>query len=319
MDRPVIALGSAQIKGSRAEQQDSLAFGDVEDKEFVEHGGVLAVVADGIGGHAHGGEASRRAVAAFMREYQAKPLPESIPSALYHALLQANRAVLAFADSRGETENCGTTLVAAVIHPNTGILHWIGVGDSRLYCLREGQLVQFTADANVGRHHIKKVASGMSSRDGLIWEESWQRLTSFVGKKNLVAIDRSLKPFPLHEGDIAVLCTDGIYQALSEQDLVQCLWHEPQTACLKIIQRIVDKKKQNQDNATVAVLAYGFKQAPQADLVNHYAIVRVKDNNKAKSGRAKGAPINGSIHRWLIAGGVLALAVLLVGIVMILR
>ena len=51
MDRPVIALGSAQIKGSRAEQQDSLAFGDVEDKEFVEHGGLLAVVADGIGGH----------------------------------------------------------------------------------------------------------------------------------------------------------------------------------------------------------------------------------------------------------------------------
>ena len=275
-----ITLGGAQILGKREEQQDAIAFSDKEDREFVEHGGILAVVADGIGGHAHGGGASRRAVAAFRRDYSAKPRMASIPDALYHAMGQANQAVLKFAESHGESDNCGTTLIATVVHPDSSTLYWCSAGDSRLYFFREGQLVQFTSDANYGCQLIKKVARGILSREGLSLDGNHNKLTSYLGIRKLVNIDLSIRPFPLHEGDIVLLCTDGVYQALAKEELVECLLDEPELASEKLVQMILKKDFENQDNATVAILAYGFIESQRVALPN---ATTINQNNESDS------------------------------------
>jgi len=165
-----INLGTAQMLGSRQDQQDAYGISDKDDTGFVEYGGVLAVIADGIGGHAHGAEASHKGVGAFIRHYQVNPQKPNIPQALFHALIHANRAVLEFAESQGEAENCGTTLLAVALHPNSSALYWISVGDSRMYFWRDGELALFTADANYGSHLIKKFARGTASRDDLYAE-----------------------------------------------------------------------------------------------------------------------------------------------------
>jgi len=302
-----IQLDTAQILGARQEQQDAFDFTDKDDSGFVEYGGVLAVVADGIGGHAHGGEASHKAVAAFMQHYQAKPRKANIQNALYHALIQANHAVLDFAESQGEIENCGTTLIAAALHPESRTFHWIGVGDSRLYLFRDGQLVQLTVDANVRSHLIKKFARGILSRDELNSEENPHRLTSFLGLKKLSRIDRSIRPFPLHQGDRVLICTDGVYQALGKEELVECLSDDPQTACDRIVQSILNKQLEYQDNATVAVLAFGLEESPKVDLP-------VKSTpTLGMESASKDEPLETRINRkprlWL--WGILAIAVLL--------
>lgn len=263
-----ITAGSAQIKGMREEQQDALGFTQQEDKDFIEHGGILAVIADGIGGHAHGKEASNRAVAAFVQHYAKKPRQVSIQEGLYHALIESNHAVLDFAETQGESENCGTTLVAAVLHSNSNSLYWIGVGDSRLYFFRDNELVQFTSDANYGGYLIRKLARGKASRDDLHAEENSHRLTSFLGVKKFGRIDRSIRAFPLQKGDKVLLCTDGIYQALSKGELIGFLSVEPKQACDRLIQAIVTKNLDHQDNATVVILAYGLKETPKIILTN---------------------------------------------------
>ena len=120
-----LRVGNAQIVGARTDQQDAFGFSDKDDAYFVRHGGVLAVIADGMGGHAYGGEASRIAVKAFLLDYMAKSERVSIPDALYQAFYAANHAVCAFAEEAGEAGNCGTTFVAAVVHLASRSLHWI--------------------------------------------------------------------------------------------------------------------------------------------------------------------------------------------------
>ncbi len=249
-------LGSAQVIGKRQEQQDAFGFTDRGDADFLQHGGVVAVVADGIGGHAHGRQAGQLAVQAFLEDYQSKPKQTTIPDALYHALQAANLAVCGFAEAQGECENCGTTLVAAALHPQSAALYWVGVGDSRLYLLREQQWVQLTADGNYARQIIRKMARGTVIRDEQTPGVNPLALTSFLGKKQLSEIDRAIRPFTVHAGDRLVLCTDGLYESLSTKEILECLCYGPQEACQRLMQSLAAKNLPNQDNATVTVLTY---------------------------------------------------------------
>ena len=77
--------GNASHIGRRQQQQDAYALSDFADTHFIEHGGYLAIVADGIGGMAHGAEASNLATSTFMASYQSKPVLRDIEDALDEA------------------------------------------------------------------------------------------------------------------------------------------------------------------------------------------------------------------------------------------
>ena len=108
-----ILPGNHQHIGTRFEQQDAFAFGDLSDAAFLAHGGALAVLADGMGGLKKGGEAARLAVRVFVDSYLAKSADESMEDALERSIQEANRAVHSFAEEHGLEGSCGTTLVAA--------------------------------------------------------------------------------------------------------------------------------------------------------------------------------------------------------------
>src|ERR1700681_643431 len=120
--------GNAQHIGSRHSQQDSFGFADPDDAPFIEHGGFLAVVCDGMGGMEHGDAASRIAVRAFLDAYLRKSPAETIPTALERSVHEANAQVLEYAGSIGAVESMGTTLVAAVLYERS--LYFVSVGDS---------------------------------------------------------------------------------------------------------------------------------------------------------------------------------------------
>jgi protein phosphatase len=268
MANPNIKIGYAQSIGTRGEQQDALSISDADDIDFVQHGGVLAVVADGIGGHAHGGDASELAVQAFMRAYQRKPRKAAIPEVLLSALRKANAAICEFAEIQGAGDNCGTTLVAAVLHPKSRAFYWVSVGDSRLYLLRGGEWVQITNDGNYAHQWAKKMAKGTLPEEEREVCANPEILTSFLGVKRLDDLDHSLRPFRVQPGDWLVLCTDGLFKALSEQEMVECLRDEPQAACDRLVQAVLAKGLKPQDNCTVAILAYKLPNVPGSSRKN---------------------------------------------------
>ena len=242
--------GNAQHIGSRKDQQDSFAFSDPRNRDFVEHGGFLAVVADGMGGLANGRQASTAAVRTFLSEYERKTLPESIPEAMMRASRAANRAVAAL-NPPGENQT-GSTLVAAVAH--NGLLYWLGMGDSHLYLLRRNELVQVNRDHNFGQRLLDTVARGEISRGEAGDHPERDHLTSFLGMPGNGDVDHNLWPLRLEGGDYIILCTDGIYRALSLAVFAKAFHSRPSEACEAIKRTVLAQRAQNQDNLTIVAI-----------------------------------------------------------------
>ncbi len=246
-----VSPGNCQHIGARSSQQDAFGFSDKDDQVFVAHGGVLAVVADGMGGMAYGGEASHIAVQTFLRSYMAKLVDDSVPVALLQALGDANQAVVNLSQDVGE-EDVGTTLVAAVVHDNA--LHWVSVGDSRLYLLRTGKLTQLTQDHVLAIELDRDAANGVISLEEAQSHPERPALTSFLGRPELDLIDQNPQPVALLDYDRVLLCSDGFYAALEDKEITDCLNGDAQMLTEELVSLVLAKERLGQDNLTVAIL-----------------------------------------------------------------
>jgi serine/threonine protein phosphatase PrpC len=248
----IVCPGNYQQIGARSSQQDAFGFSDKDDLAFVDHGGVLAVVADGMGGMAYGGEASHLAVRTFLRAYMAKQADEPVPKALLRAIAEANQVVTDFSFQLGG-ENIGTTLVAAVIHNDA--LHWVSVGDSRLYLWRNSQLTQVSEDHIYANDLYRAAANGYISREEAKNHPEIRSLTSYLGITSLDLIDHNPQPFPIFVGDRLLLCSDGLYAALQESEIAPLFNQEAQQTAEELVALVLAKDLPDQDNLTVAILA----------------------------------------------------------------
>jgi PPM family protein phosphatase len=244
---------NAQHIGDRRTQQDSFGFGDPENREFVEHGGFLAVVCDGMGGMEFGDAASRAATRAFLDAYQAKTVGESIPGALERSVRTANDAVVALSHSYGLTDGMGTTLVAAALHRAS--LYYISVGDSGLFLSRGDSLPMLNRPHVFANLLDAAVARGTMLRADAETHPERESLTSFIGTESLDEIDRNLEPFPLEAGDAILLASDGLFKTLSPEEMIDCLVGNPQTWPEALVATTIAKKREHQDNVTVLSIA----------------------------------------------------------------
>lgn len=257
-----ILPGNAQHTGARREQQDSFGFTGLTS-EFAAHGGVMAVLADGMGGLALGREASSRAVEKMIEAYTGKTEEESIPAAMQRAVREANRAVLISADAAGIGEgDAGTTIAAVTIH--NGLLYWLSVGDSRIYLWRSGVLRQLSVDHVYSRQLDQKVAKGLITQEQAENDPERAALTSFLGQPEISETCVNEEPFPLKPGDKVVVCSDGLYNTLTEPVMLRLLAAPPQEAAENLVQEAISLQKPHQDNATVAILGYKVELAATA-------------------------------------------------------
>ena len=248
--------GNAQWIGTRAEQQDAFGFAGFDLPYFQDHGGILVVLADGMGGMRDGRTASHLAVQGMLKAYREKQPDESIPDALMRALAVANRAVYELACASGGEGSVGTTLVAAAVC--AGQLFWVAAGDSRLYLFRaaDGSLTECTRDHTYGNEVLVQIVVGERSGDTLAEDLNWEALTSFLGLADVPRVDRNLCPLSLCAGDRLLLCSDGIHAVLSQVELKRSLMADAQVAADALISAVKGKALEDQDNATAAVLLY---------------------------------------------------------------
>ncbi len=246
--------GNAQHIGSREEQQDAFAFSDVSDKKFIRHGGVLAVLADGMGGLADGKAASTLAVRTLMKEYEAKSKTESVPDALARSVLRANGEVNEMARASAMEGNIGTTIAAAVVHQDG--LYWFSAGDSRIYLFRDGELSQITVDHTFALTLGNDVAEGRLSPENAARHPERSYLISFLGLRSIDMTDFNSKPFLLRKNDRILLCSDGLYGTISEREIMEEMLCAPDVAAERLVEKALGKGKRNQDNITVLVMDY---------------------------------------------------------------
>ncbi|OPA79395.1 hypothetical protein BVG16_09960 [Paenibacillus selenitireducens] len=250
---PSIIPGYAQHIGARKEQQDAFGFSPFDDPHAIQRHGVLAVLADGIGGLAMGREAGQLAVETMRLIYEAKMPEDDVMPALIVGIQQANLEVYQLAKQHDLQGSVGTTLAAAVIQDHQ--LYWVSAGDSRIYLYRHHVLTQLTTDHVYATQLNQWVTSGHITEEQAVSHPDRHRLTSYLGLPEVVDIDFNYTPLPIQQGDLVLLCSDGFYQGLTENMLRAAPSLAPQCIAEWLIEQILAEAKPHQDNATVAILA----------------------------------------------------------------
>ena len=249
----LVRVGTEQHIGTRDGQEDCVGVSDFLNLKLVTHGGVLGVLADGMGGYAAGKLASETAVSNFIETYTYKTPTEEIRDAMLRALFNANDAILRVPESIEHEGKVGTTLVAAVIHNRQ--LFWISVGDSRAYLARGDNLVQLTTDHSYATELKRQVAKHSITQKEADEHPEREVLTSFVGVPDLTDIDTNIKPLELEPEDAIILCSDGLYRSLTEDEIFEEITGHPQEIASALVQKVIEKKNSVQDNVSVVVLA----------------------------------------------------------------
>jgi protein phosphatase len=175
----------------------------------------LYVVADGLGAHAAGRQASQTGVAALLR--CAVPEAAETPLAmLRRAVRQANREIHAQAIADARLRGMGTTLAALWLC--AGQAHWAHVGDSRIYLLRGGRLIALTLDHSLATDRAaRRAAAGRAGMPG----DPRHVVTRALGVQPEVEPDTAR--LCTRPGDLFALLTDGISAVLSPEELADIL------------------------------------------------------------------------------------------------
>lgn len=197
--------------GDREEQQDCAGY------ELDSEGGVF-IVCDGMGGHNGGKLAGQIAVDCFFEKCRQVSSETSVDEMLLQAVVASDKEVSGLSDANGARLRAGSTAVATVIKNNS--LYWISVGDSRIYLVRDGQIVQVTEDHNYYLMLNRKLLSGEISQQQYDAEKSkGHALISFLGIDGLPYINRNDSPFEVKSGDSILMTSDGLYKLLSAEEI----------------------------------------------------------------------------------------------------
>lgn len=253
---PGISLGKIHDIGRRDYQQDS--FGQTA---VLRNTGILAVLADGMGGLSGGERVSQKIVMealTFGSTLQANQVPTALPN----MVAGINRAVNQMLGPKG-LYTSGSTVVSALITGNA--LRWISVGDSRVYLYRDGQLSQLSRDHDLLQDWMPDILEGKRSMAEALRDPDGRKLTSFIGMGELRHVDYNRTPVALLPGDRVLLMSDGVYGTVSDAEMAAILRDcgSVQLAASHIGQRIMGAALPYQDNYTLIVLGYDPPDQPR--------------------------------------------------------
>ncbi len=230
----------------RENNEDRALYRQPRDQSEAETKGNLMIVADGVGGHSAGEEASRIAVETISNRFFESS--GQISETLRAAFAEANQAIFRAAQSRFDWQGMGTTSTALAIC--SGQAFAAQVGDSRLYLVREGRIYQLSEDHSAV---MEMVRMGVMTIDEACNHEDRNLILRALGTKPEVAVTIWEKPFPVRGGDSFVLCTDGLFDLVSDEEIKATVTNEtPVAGCQKLVD--LAKAKGGYDNITVGIV-----------------------------------------------------------------
>ena len=237
----------SDIGCQRDNNEDRYAYWEPDADEEFARKGRLAVVADGMGGHEGGQEASRIAVEAI-EEIFAETSGADPQSLLVNGFQIAHERILEYAEGHPELHGMGTTATAIAILGNQ--LYYAHVGDSRLYLVRGQSISRLTNDHSyVGR----LVQNGVISSEEAETHPQRHILTAALGAGAETSPDTPQHPIALQKGDVLVLCTDGLWSLLTEDEIQSAVaGHELPEACQAMVK--MTKDRGGPDNITVQLI-----------------------------------------------------------------
>jgi len=231
-------------KGARDKNEDRMGY-------CYTSGSAMFMLADGMGGHPEGEVAAQLAIQAMAALFQKEAKPElvNVRDFLNNAVRSAHRQILRYAIDRGMLDAPRTTVVLAVIQ--NGAMSWTHCGDSRLYLLRLGELLVRTRDHSLLEQDLLKPSALRSDH-----AKNRNVLFTCLGSPTRPVYEL-VGPVNLQQGDRVMLCSDGLWSALSEQDIVADLMQKPvDLAVPDLVEKALRLAGSHSDNVTCLALEW---------------------------------------------------------------
>ncbi len=225
-------------KGGREKNEDRMGYCYTSES-------AVFLLADGMGGHPEGEVAAQLALQAISSLFQqeARPRLADVPAFLSEALLSAHRKILRYAMDSAALDTPRTTIVVAVLQD--GKLSWTHCGDSRMYLVRESGLVTRTKD-----HSLIEQSLHRPDGNGAKPVHSRNALFSCLGSPTKPIFSLA-GPLPLRHDDRVMLCSDGLWTSVSEDEIVYELSQKPvETAVPDLVEKALRKGGETSDNVT---------------------------------------------------------------------
>lgn len=208
----------------------------------------LFVLADGMGGHPEGEIAAQLALQTVSALYQKEARPTIVDTTefLSNALMAAHHQILRYASEKGMLDTPRTTFVACVLQ-GAGAT-WVHCGDSRLYVVRDGELLTRTRDHS----YIEQQNAGVIKMDRI----NRNILFTCLGSPAKPIFD-IVGPVVLQQGDKLLLCSDGLWGSLSDEEIVKQLGTKSVgEAVPELVENALRAGGPHSDNVTVLAMEW---------------------------------------------------------------
>jgi protein phosphatase len=258
----------------------------------------LAIVADGMGGHAAGEVAAAMTVDAIYTGFLQRPTVEG----LLGAVETANRDVLLDAKANPERFGMGTTvMVVGLTHDGAGVTTptMLHVGDSRAYQLRDGALRQLSADHSVAEEWVRM---GRLTPEEALTHPRRHQLTRAIGVDDNVEID--VMSLHVQAGDRILLCSDGLSNELDPDRLSELA--SASGPLEEIVQNLVNAARMagGRDNISVVLLEFDDAHEPERTINSTMSSAPPSVASTVPSRPRKSGPR----FTWRVAAGLIVLA-----------
>jgi PPM family protein phosphatase len=229
--------------------EDVVAWITPQDQNVAASQGSLALVADGMGGHAAGEVASALAAEVIRRVYY--DLKGPAPKVLAMAFSEANRAIIDYAGAHPECKGMGTTCTVLAFRDDKA---WIAhVGDSRAYLLRKDRLMQLTEDQTLVAQMVRE---GTITKEEAAHSPVQNVILQALGAVNQIKPMIASVGIPLQSGDVLILCSDGLFNMVPDTTIAEIAGRlPPQEACDALIEAALAQG--GHDNASLGVFSVG--------------------------------------------------------------
>ena len=237
-----VAIGNAQIIGTREKQDDSFA-------TSIMPYGVMAIVADGIGGYINGNLASKIAVETYLDEFERRNATDNISYYFQTSAVLSNGRIR---DEFGEAKG-GTTAVAVVLAE--GKMYWTSVGDSNIAVIRNRRLIEINRKENVKNWLEDQYLAGAINKEAAMGGPMDKRLVNYLGYDGFKNASESDRPILLKKKDQILIYSDGV-EVIGQIELENIMSRKgtAQKKAEMIMEAIENKKVNSKDNSTIIIL-----------------------------------------------------------------
>lgn len=243
-----LEISNLQNQGTRDYQEDSFGISNISYSDK----GILAILADGMGGMAAGKESSETAVQAALDFFDNVDIIDDPVRFLLDTAVYTNKRVSSLPEL--QQKDGGTTLILCYIRDYD--MYYLSIGDSRICLCRNNEIIK------LNKEHILAYSLDEMVRLGEIDEEEAMNnpmrnaLTSYVGAEEIPKIDYCKSAISLLHNDKIILMSDGVFGSISDKEILEALGaYDLNTAARLIEHCVLSKKKKNQDNFTAVIIA----------------------------------------------------------------